>query len=89
MFLSTVLQFVYVGFVMIPLVSWTEWVSLLVPDSLSAAAADIFCLCPCSPMHMGMGGLFQAWDPSTDLPMNGASMDKFPQMNGLCRNTDF
>lgn len=28
-------------------------VSLLAPDPLSAAAADIFCLCPCSPMLMG------------------------------------
>lgn len=33
---------------------------LLAPDPLSAAAADIFCLCPCSPMLTGMGGLFQA-----------------------------
>lgn len=32
-------------------------VSLLTPDPFSAAAADIFCLCPCSPMLMGMGGL--------------------------------
>lgn len=61
--------------------------SLLVP--LSAAAANIFCLCPRSPMLVGMGGLFQSWNPSTDLPMNGVSMDKFSQMNGLRRNTDF
>lgn len=55
-------------------------VSLLAPDPLSAAAADVFCLCPCSPTLMGMGGLFQAWVPSTDLPMNDGSMDKFTQM---------
>lgn len=30
-------------------------VSCLAPDPLSAAAADIFCLCPCSPMLMGSG----------------------------------
>lgn len=64
-------------------------VSLLAPDPLSAAAADIFCLCPCSPMLMGTGGLFQVWVLLTDLPMNGGSMDKFPQMNGPCKNTVF
>lgn len=64
-------------------------VSLLTPDPLSAAVADIFCLCPCSPMLMGMGGLFQAWLPSINLPVNGGSVDKFPQMNGLCKNTGF
>lgn len=63
---------------------------LLAPDPLSAAAAaDIFWFCPCSPMLMGVGGLFQAWVPSTDLPVNGGSMDKFLQMNGLCKNADF